>query len=122
MTPDKAAIGRLGEDEAARVLKRQGYRVIERNYRSSAGEIDIIAMEGDTIVFVEVKTRGGGAFGEGKEGVTLIKQRRIISAAFNYLAMKGVEGAPVRFDVVSINVKDGIFTTEVIRNAFEAPG
>jgi len=117
---DRIAVGRAGEDEAARLLEKSGYRLVERNYRCRYGEIDIIAMDGDTVVFVEVKTRGSDAFGSGKQSVDGRKQRRMVAVSSNWLSEKGLEESAARFDVVSIDVSSGSFVSEIIRNAFDA--
>lgn len=117
---DKQEIGRLGEEEAARLLKKHGYRVVEKNYRCRYGEIDIIAKDGETLAFVEVKTRGSDLFGTPKCGVDAKKQRHMISASSVYLNEKGLDDADVRFDVVSIMIKDGKYITELIKDAFGA--
>ncbi|MBI5810534.1 MAG: YraN family protein [Deltaproteobacteria bacterium] len=112
--------GSLGEDAAVKELKRLGYRILERNYRCRTGEIDIIALDKDTVVFVEVKTRGSDSFGDGKSSVDVRKQRKIVSASMQYLSSKALSGAEARFDVVDISMKDGRLDIEVIRDAFLA--
>jgi len=81
LTLSRIFFGKRGEDTAVKYLERHGYKMLAANYRCRLGEIDIIAMEGDTIVFIEVKTRGGDAFGEGVESVDARKQRRIIAVS-----------------------------------------
>jgi len=120
--PDNISIGKKGEDEALKVLKKNGYRIIERNYRCRYGEVDIIAQDGDTMVFVEVKTRGSDRFGPPQQSVDLRKQRHIISVSQTYLAHRGPADCPVRFDVVSIELRDGRYSTEIIRDAFGDEG
>ncbi len=115
---DNISIGKRGEDEALRVLKRHGYRILERNYRCRYGEVDIIAEDEGAIVFVEVKTRGSGRFGTPQQSVDLRKQRHIISASNTYLSHHGVTDRPVRFDVVGIEIRDGRYFTEIIKDAF----
>ncbi len=119
---NKISIGKKGEDEALRVLKKNGYRIIERNYRCRYGEVDLIARDGDTIVFVEVKTRGGDRFGPPQQSVDLRKQRHIISVSHTYLAHHALADCPVRFDVVSVELRDGRYSTEIIRDAFGDEG
>lgn len=120
--PDNISIGKKGEDEALKVLKRSGYRILERNYRCRYGEVDLIARDGDTIVFVEVKTRGSDRFGPPQQSVDLRKQRHIISVSNTYLAHYNLTDRPVRFDVVSIEVRDGRYFTEIIKDAFGDEG
>ena len=79
-------LGKLGEDLACAELERRGYAILERRYRTRFGEIDIVARDGETTVFVEVKTRVGEQFGGGAEAVTAWKQRRITQMAVDYLA------------------------------------
>ncbi|MBI5598115.1 MAG: YraN family protein [Deltaproteobacteria bacterium] len=118
---DSRAVGITGEEEAARLLKRGGFRVIEKNFRTRAGEIDIIALDGDTVVFVEVKTRSGDSFGLPKDAVGALKQRRILSAARAYLAANPrLKDSPVRFDVIGIFMAGASPVAEHIKDAFDA--
>lgn len=112
--------GRRGEDEAIVLLKKNGYRIIERNYRCRYGEIDIIARDRETIVFVEVKTRASDRFGPPKAGVDPRKQRHMIAASTMYLTEKGLTDEFARFDVISLVEKDGKYQAELIKNAFDA--
>ena len=95
--------GREGEDLACRHLERAGIAIVERNYRCRGGEIDIVARDGETIVFVEVKERGGSSHGAAVEAVTREKRRRLVRAARLYAATHGLTESPLRFDVVSID-------------------
>lgn len=88
------------------------------NYRCPGGEIDVVAQQGDTLVFVEVKARSGTGWGHPAESVDLRKQRRIRRAALHWLARRGWPRVPVRFDVVALLVGGEV---EVIQGAFEAP-
>jgi putative endonuclease len=99
--------GRRGEREAERFLRDRGYRILERNWRSAHGEIDLIAGDGETIVFVEVKLRRGTAFGRPEEAVTPAKQRHLVDSAQDYLEEKGMEEADWRIDVVAIELHPG---------------
>jgi len=119
VTIRRIGLGRQGEDFAARLLKESGYKIKERNYRCPAGEIDIIATEGDTLAFVEVKTRSGKGFGSPEEAVTIRKQKQIIKAAMYYLLSAKTEERPSRFDVVSVRPEGKSFTGNIIKNAFE---
>lgn len=114
----KKMLGTEGEDRAAKYLSRQGYRILERNYRTQSGEIDLIALDKDTLVFVEVKTRTSQAFGAPELAVNPRKQRRMVKAALGYLKYKKLHQMPCRFDVVAIS-KDRDHELELIRNAFE---
>jgi putative endonuclease len=121
----RAFLGRLlgdrGEREAARALRKQGLRVLLRGYRTPYGEIDLIARDGDTLVFVEVKTRRRG---QPAEAVTPEKQRRLTLAALQFLKQHRLLEQRCRFDVVAIvwPDQDHSPTIEHIRNAFEASG
>lgn len=110
--------GRRSERLAAEYLKRSGYRILETNYRCGVGEIDIIAIERGTLVFVEVKARSSARFGSPKGAVTPAKQRKISMAALDYLKRVGRTGAKARFDVVAIDTAAGRMDIEVVRNAF----
>jgi putative endonuclease len=112
--------GIAGESLAAEILQQSGYRIVARNYRTKVGEIDIIARDGEILVFVEVKSRRGGVlYGHPKYAVNRTKQRKISKAALWYLKETGQFGRRARFDVVSIVSRDGDVRWEIIRNAFE---
>ncbi|HJW86826.1 MAG TPA: YraN family protein [Candidatus Brocadiaceae bacterium] len=98
----KKAIGAEGERIAVRFLKKKGYKILQRNYRSKGGEIDIICYDHGCIVFVEVKTRFSNAYGAPELAVNEAKRRQIIKTASHYTAQKKIEGVDLRFDVVSI--------------------
>lgn len=99
--PTPAALaGRAAEEATATLLERHGLRLLARNYRTRFGEIDLVAQEGDMLVFVEVRARAGRAYGGAAASVDGIKQRRLVAAARHYLARLGREPA-CRFDVVS---------------------
>ena len=113
-------VGQEWEELAARHLERAGYRILARNYRTKAGEIDFVAQDGTTLCFIEVKGRHTLAFGAPAEAVTAEKQRRIWNAAQLYLQKQRVR--PVcRFDVVAIDASGGPARVEVLRGAFEGP-
>lgn len=111
--------GETGEALAVRRLKKVGYKIIETNYRNKAGEIDIIAKDKDTIVFVEVKTRRSAHFGSPKEAVSIQKQKKISMVALYYLKTSGLITAKARFDVIAINLNRDKPRIEIIKNAFE---
>lgn len=113
------ALGSKGEDLAIQFLKKKGYRIIKRNYKTSVGEIDIIARDGNTIVFVEVKTRTDDSFGYPFEAVNKKKRQKLKNLALLYLKRQ-VKESPVRFDVLSIFYTDGREREiEHIKDAFE---
>lgn len=96
------AVGDRGEQAARKFLRRRGYRIITTNYACRAGEIDIIARHGQTLVFVEVRSRSSTAYGTPAETVDAAKQRRIRRAAEQYLHSIGQPNTFCRFDVVSV--------------------
>jgi putative endonuclease len=98
----RARLGAAGERLAAQLLERQGYRILERNWRCRYGELDLVAADGPELVFVEVKTRRGARLGSPEEAITGAKRRRLIAAAQTYLAERGDEQHPYRFDVVAV--------------------
>ncbi len=120
MTRARASLGKLGEDLAVGELERRGYAILARRYRRRGGELDIVARDGETLVFVEVKTREGDAFGDGHEAVTALKRRRMTQIAIDYMMRHRLTGVPCRFDVVSIRVDGGRPSIELVQNAFDA--
>ena len=111
--------GEQGEALAVRHLKRAGYKIIETNYRTRLGEIDIIAKDKDTIVFVEVKTRTSVHFGSPKWAVTSQKQKKISMVALYYLKATDQSTTRARFDVVAVISNRDKPQVEIIKNAFE---
>ena len=107
MTYARQALGLEGETRACRVLEARGYRILQRRYRTRFGELDIVARHDQTVVFVEVKARRGGAFGDPAASVTVEKQRRLVAMAADYLARHALTRAPVRFDVVAVTLTTG---------------
>ena len=116
MTMQRQALGIQGENLAVDELERRGYAILARRYRTRHGEIDIVARDGETIVFVEVKVKDTAEFGSAAEAVDARKQQRIVSMAVDYLARNRLTGKPCRFDVVAI---DGLVLT-YYRGAFAA--
>ena len=120
MTTSRIALGKTGEDLACQELERRRYVIVARRYRSRGGELDIIARDGPTLVFVEVKARHGREFGDAVEAVTAFKRRRIGRLAMDYVARHHLTNSPCRFDVVSIHFEEGRPPTiEVYQNAFD---
>ena len=107
-------IGKEGERVACLYLRQHGYALIERNWRCRFGEIDIIARDGGTLAFVEVKRRSGSGYGGAEGALTLRKQRRIVTAARMYLPQTQSD-LPVRFDLVAM--EEGRMT--LLKNAFQ---
>ena len=118
---NKQKTGAWGEELAAEHYIKQGYNLLERNFRVREGEIDVILQKGNCIVFAEVKTRSINAIAQPKEWVTPAKQKKIIKAAAYYLAQSGKNDLFVRFDVVEVvylKDKKG-YNVNCIENAFE---
>ncbi len=113
----KRLIGSNAEDSAVEFLERHNYKIIERNYRSHFGEIDIIATDKKHTVFIEVKSRNTYLFGSPYESVVKEKKRRITLTAIDYIQKKRLANKPLRFDVIAINPDSSI---ELIKNAFDA--
>jgi len=120
MTQARVALGKTGEDLACAELTRRGYAILARRYRRRRGEIDIIARDGPTLVFVEVKARESHEFGEAAEAVTALKRHRITQLAVDYIMRNQLTECPCRFDVVSIHYDGGVPVIEVFQNAFDA--
>jgi putative endonuclease len=115
----RSRLGRRGEDLAVELLKKKGYKVLERNFKSPIGEMDIIAREGKTMAFVEVKTRLTSDFGTAKWAVGPRKQRKLSMVALDYLKRNSLLEQPARFDVVAIDLVQGQEKVELFRNAFD---
>jgi putative endonuclease len=119
MTSPKKSLGKKGEELAAAHLRMLQYKILERNYQCAAGEVDIIAKDHHTLVFVEVKTRSNRNYGPPAEAVDARKQRQLSKVALTYLKQKKLIDIPARFDVVAIEVLPCEHQIEVIRDAFE---
>lgn len=109
--------GRRGEDIAAAFLAGKGYRVIDRNWSCPAGELDIVAREGDCLVFVEVRTRAGARFGGPEESITPAKQARLVALAQAYLQQPGAPSLSWRIDVVAVRLGRDEVRVNHIENA-----
>lgn len=101
---ERKQLGQLGEKLAADFLRKRGYRVMERNYRTPGGEIDIVARQGSTLVFVEVRTKSGPSFGTPEESITAAKRSRMVGCGMAYLQSHGDSAADWRIDVVAIEM------------------
>jgi putative endonuclease len=119
MVTSQQAFGQKAESIAVRQLKKAGYKIITRNYRNRIGEIDIVARDGKTLVFVEVKARKTLRYGHPKHALTRAKQRRVSMVALEYLKSTGQSSAKARFDVVAISAPALEPRIEIIKNAFE---
>lgn len=120
MTRERLDLGRYGEELALREIERAGYRRVCSNFRCPLGEIDLIAMDGEVLVFLEIKTRKGGSVSEAKEAVNYRKQRQITKAALAYMKENKCMEEKARFDVVAIGVGEKGPEIEIIKNAFDA--
>jgi putative endonuclease len=119
MVNERQRFGQSSEQMAAQFLRRNGYQILEHNYRTQAGEIDIIAMHKGALVFVEVKARRSGSYGDPKYAITPAKRRKISMAALIYLKANNAMDRRARFDVVTVQTGQAQPRIEVIRNAFE---
>jgi putative endonuclease len=119
MLNKRQQFGKESESLAVRHLKKNGYKILEHNYRNKIGEIDIIAKEKGTLVFVEVKARRTHLFGNPKWAVTPKKQRKISMVALYYLKATKQTHVKARFDVVALSLADENPRIEIIKNAFE---
>ena len=120
MSRARVTLGKTGEDLACRELERRGYAIVARRYRQRYGELDIVARDGPTLVFVEVKARESRDFGEAAEAVTWLKRRTMSRLAVDYMARHRLTNCPCRFDVVSIHLEAGDPVVEVYQNAFDS--
>jgi putative endonuclease len=111
--------GKRGEEIAVSYLKKEGYRIRERNYRCPLGEIDIIALDGDEVVFVEVKSRKSDDFGEPEAAVDARKQAKLSRIALNYINEHNLNDRSARFDVVAVRFLKGSDRVRLVRNAFD---
>jgi putative endonuclease len=119
MSPTNRRIqGKAGEDLAARFLESNGFNILERNYHFERGEIDLVAEEGDELVFIEVKARNSTLFGAPEEAVTEEKQEQVRTVADGYLFEHDIDNRPCRFDVVAIEFKNGKPEIRHIRDSF----
>lgn len=114
----RQSTGAWGEDLALRYLTRRGYTLVERNYRTRYGEIDLILRQGDALVFVEVKLRRGTGFGDPVEAVTARKQSTIRSLATQYLSDRDPDFETLRFDVIGILASDNRVRIRHVEDAF----
>jgi putative endonuclease len=119
MTRKRLSLGKKGEALAIAQLKVLNYKILEQNFKCPLGEIDIVARDRSTLVFIEVKTRATRDFGGPAAAVNERKQRQLSKAALAYLKQKKLFDVPARFDVVAIEILPTAPRIEVIRNAFD---
>jgi putative endonuclease len=110
--------GRRGEDAALAAYLERGFRLVARNWRSRLGEVDLILERGELLVFCEVKTRGGEAFGGGFESVTAAKRRKLRSLGELFVAAHPPRHERIRLDVASVLERSGAFEVEIFEDAF----
>ena len=113
--------GRSSEELAWNHLRRAGYRLVARNLRTRFGEIDLVVERGDTLVFVEVRSRASARFGTPLESVDGRKRRQVARLAADFLARRRLDDRRARFDVVAVEWQDGVPKVEHVENAFEVP-
>lgn len=121
--PEKSSdLGRWGEEQAARFLGRKGYQILYRNFRARhGGEVDLVCRHGEQLVFVEVKTRAGQAYGRPSAAVNRDKQRLLARGAMEWLRLLDNPEVIFRFDIVEVLANGESVECEVIENAFELP-
>ena len=117
--PHTRARGQVGESEGVEWLRREGYRIVERNVSNRAGEIDVVARDGETLCFIEIKARSNQQYGPAVEAITPRKMRRISRAAALYLAAHPTT-SPCRFDVLGMDLGDEGWRFTLVRDAFQA--
>jgi len=114
----QGALGRRGERAAEKHLRRIGYRIVARNFRAAGAEIDLVAIDGDTLVFVEVKTRRSRAAGAPEEAVDERKQKRMRRAAEVFARRYRADEIEMRFDIIAVDASGNRLEIELLRNAF----
>jgi putative endonuclease len=119
MQNQRQKFGRESESIVAKQLKKHGYKILEQNYRTKLGEIDIIAKDKKTLVFVEVKARRSDLYGSPKWAITPKKQRQISKVALYYLKVTKQTKVKARFDVVTVSLFEDKPQIDIIKNAFE---
>lgn len=119
MTRERLDLGVRGEELALEKIKHLGYKCIARNYRCPLGEVDLVARDGDCLVFIEIKTRRERPIGYAKEAITGRKKRQLSKVALAYMKSHNCCDTRSRFDVVAISLKGDEEEIEVIQNAFE---
>lgn len=115
----KNEVGKLGEEIAVKFLSGKGYKILKRNFRYGHGEIDIIAMDGEILVFVEVRTKFSDKFGLPEDSVTLKKREQLKKIASAFLQMYDVNFSECRFDFIGITFKDRKPQINHVENAFQ---
>lgn len=124
MRDDRRHVGQAAEEAAADYLEQVGYRILVRNHRSRLGELDVVALDGSCIVFVEVRAKRSARFGTAEESVSPAKQRRLVRLAGEFLGRMGLSGRECRFDVVAVEMDENArpVAIRLVRDAFAATG
>jgi putative endonuclease len=117
-TMNQRTWGKAQEELAAHFLEQNGLKILERNFRYERGEIDLIAEEGEELVFIEVKARQSTIFGAPEDAVTEKKQEQVHAVAEGYLFMHNIDNRPCRFDIMAIEYHNGSATIRHLRDAF----
>lgn len=118
----RRCLGRRGEELAATYLEKKGYLILQRNYRNGAGEMDIVAQEGDCLVFVEVRARSTREYGTPEESITPSKAQRLIEVAQGYLQEQGESAKEWRIDLVAIQLRGDFYRLNHVVNAVTGDG
>jgi putative endonuclease len=121
VSEQRRTVGKAGEEAAVQYLLRQGYSILQRNYRCRFGEIDLIARDGGTLAFIEVKTRRSQRFGPAASAVTFEKQHHLIKASQMYMTQMKRAYELCRFDVVAVEMDAHGLRIELIKDAFQLP-
>jgi putative endonuclease len=119
MTAERLRLGAEGERAAERCVRRHGYAIVARNYRCPLGEVDLIALDGRTVVFIEVKTRNVETVDTAFDAVDPRKQRQIVRVAEHYLSANRLHDRDVRFDIVGVWRNGADLICELVQDAFE---
>jgi len=122
MSAERRQLGIDGERAAERCVRRRGYAILARNYRCRLGEVDLVALDGRTVVFIEVKTRGGTLVGAALDAVDPRKQRQIARVAEHFVLTHRLEDRAVRFDVVGVWRDGAALACELVQDAFAPDG
>ena len=118
-SPAHLDLGRRGEEAAAEFVAARGMVILERNWRHRQWELDLVCEDRETLVFVEVKTRGAGSLGSPEDGLHAAKRSRLVRAASEYLSRKRAWARPCRFDLVTVTERQGALRVEHHENAFD---
>ncbi len=121
MSDSRQRLGRWGEDLAVSYLEKEGYSIIERNFRTRYGEVDVVASKGGQVIFIEVRTKSSDAYGGPEESITARKREHLMLAAQEYLQSNGLEDSSWRIDLVAVQVdrRNDAVRVDLVENAVE---